>query len=123
MHTIVEQYCKEENAPVQQTVKGNETGVHHYPPASKHQSMDGITCHHPGPRNSKRTFCRQSNVLFWYFSGSMLEHYQNHGQMVSSKCYCAMHEEELQPTIYSKCRGILTGVVPHHDNTQLIQQQ
>jgi hypothetical protein len=58
-------------------------------------------------------------LVFWVFSGSVLEHYQEFGQVVYSAQYCTMLEEELKPTVCSKHRGMLTnGVVLHHDNAQ-----
>jgi len=58
-------------------------------------------------------------TLFWDFNGPILEHYQDHGQAVSSARYCAMLEEKLKPAIRSKHRGMLTdGVVLHRDNAR-----
>jgi len=58
-------------------------------------------------------------TLFWDFNGSILEHYEDHGQTINTAWYCAMLEEDLKPTILSKHRGKLTNeVVLHHDNDQ-----
>jgi hypothetical protein len=54
-----------------------------------------------------------------YFSGPILEHYQECGQAVSSAWYCAMLVEELKPTVCNKCRALLTNrVVLHRDDVQ-----
>jgi hypothetical protein len=56
-------------------------------------------------------------MLVWDSNGSILKHYQDHGQTVNSVQYCPVLGEELKPTIHSKYRGMLTnGVVLHHDN-------
>jgi hypothetical protein len=56
-------------------------------------------------------------TLFWDLIGPILEVCLDCGQSVSSTWYCAALDEELKPTIHSKCREILTnGVVLFHDN-------
>jgi hypothetical protein len=50
--------------------------------------------------------------LCWHclgtLKGPILKHYQDHGQMVNSSKYCAVLEEELEHTVCSKHRGMLT---------------
>jgi len=46
--------------------------------------------------------------------GPILQHYQDHGQTISSAWYCALLEECLKPTIHSECRGMLTEL--YHDS-------
>jgi hypothetical protein len=56
-------------------------------------------------------------TLFWDFNWPILEHYQDCGQMVSSAWYYALLEEDLKPVVQSKCRGMLTNRILHHDNS------
>jgi len=52
------------------------------------------------PRTKKfRSVSSASKVilmLFWDLNGPILEHYQDHGQVVTSAWYCAMLEEEMK---------------------------
>jgi hypothetical protein len=65
-------------------------------------------------------FCWHNDVdSVLHFNELILEHYQVYRQMVSSARYCAMFEEDLKPTVCSKCRGILTnGVVLPYNSFQ-----
>jgi hypothetical protein len=63
-------------------------------------------------------------MWFWDFNRFILEHYQDCRLMVSNAQYCAMLEEQLKPTIHSKCRGVPTKELFCMTTTiNLIQQQ
>jgi len=76
-------------------------------PARKHQSMEWIHMSSPRSKEFRRVpSAGKVMMLFWDFSGPILKHYQDHGQMVSSAWYCAVLEEEFKPATCSKCRGM-----------------
>jgi hypothetical protein len=54
-------------------------------------------------------------ILFWGFNGSILKHYQDHGQIVNTAQYWAMLEEEFKPTVHSKYKRMLV-IVLHNEN-------
>jgi len=72
----------------------------HYEPENKHQSMEWK--HTSLPRTKKfKSVPSASKVmltLFWDFNRPILEHYQDHGQIVSSAQYCVMLKEEFKFT-------------------------
>jgi hypothetical protein len=62
--------------------------------------------------------CKVMLTLLWDCNGLIHNHCQDHGKMVSSAWYCAMLEEKLKPTLYSKHRGMLmNGVVLYNDSS------
>jgi len=69
------------------------------------------TPYHPGPRNSKVCLWKNDAGTVLGFNGPILEHYQDYGQTVNSAQYCSMLEEEFNPAIHSKHRGMLTVVL------------
>jgi hypothetical protein len=89
---------------LQWIVRGNETWVCYYEPASKHQSMEWK---YTSPRikkfNSVLSAGRVMVMPFWDFNRPILKHYQDHGQMVNRVQYCDMLEKEMKPTTCSTC--------------------
>jgi hypothetical protein len=81
-----------------------------YEPASKCQSM--VWKHTSLPRTKKfRSVLSAGKVilmLFWHFNVPILEHSQDHGQIVNSAWYYAVLEDESKPAICIKHRGMLT---------------
>jgi hypothetical protein len=59
---LLQQYHKEGQAFMQGTFTSNETQVHHYKPASKHQSMEWKHMIGQDKEIQKCAFCWQSEV-------------------------------------------------------------
>jgi hypothetical protein len=114
------QFHEEGEAFLQQIVTGNETWVHHYEHASKHQRMKWKYISSPRTKKFKSvpSASKVTLTLFWDFNGPIHKHYQDSRQIVNGAQYCVTLEEELKPDICCKHRGMLTRVILHHDNGQ-----
>jgi hypothetical protein len=94
--------------PLQWIVTGNEIWAHHCEYANKCQSMEWKHMSLPRTKKFISVPCASKVILtlFWDFSGHILKRCQVHGQEVDSALYCAMLEEEMKPTVCSKCRRV-----------------
>ena len=101
-------------------VTGDKSWVYHYKPESKRQSMQWK--HPSSPANKKfKTQHSAGKVMltiFWDVNGSILVHFQEKGQTVTSDRYSDMLVNELKPMIWSKRRGLLSKrILLLQDNT------
>jgi hypothetical protein len=78
--------------------------LHHYEPATECQSMEWKQASSLRTKKFRSVLsgCKVTLRLFWDFNGTILEHYQDSGQMVNSARYCAMLEEGMKHVIRSK---------------------
>jgi hypothetical protein len=57
-------------------------------------------------------------LLFWEFSGSILEHYREQGTTVTAALYTEILISKLKPALRNKHSGLLSrGILLLHDNT------
>jgi histone-lysine N-methyltransferase SETMAR len=117
----LDRHAREGHAFLHRIVAGDESWVQHYEQESKRQSMQW---NHPSsPANKKfkaQAFAGKVVLtIFWNVNGSILVHFQEKGQVVTSARYSDMLVNEMKPAIRSKCRGLLSKrVLLLHDNAR-----